>query len=205
LFQPAHDRLLKEFSDPKEIRFMSSDVRSYGPFRTNDISVLWDWAPHDLAVYLDLIKELPKSVSCFGGVSPDGNPANSELLTLKLTFSDNRTGWINIGHLSFEKCRRCTIYGKNRAFLFDDFGKQKLTEFPVKWDERFKEIHPPMPEGKPVEISSEFPLTQAVREFAQGISKGPTKKFGVDLAVDVVRVLDAAQRSISENSRVIDL
>ena len=46
----------------------------------------------------------------------------------------------------------------------------------------------PVPEG--------MPLTRALEHFVEGVSGGDRSRFGLELATDVVRTLDAAQVSM---------
>lgn len=201
IFQPAHEKLLQEFSDPSQIRFLSFEGQAYGPFRKNDISVLWDWAPHDVGVCLDLMKRLPSTVSCFGASTCDHDPLRSEVITLKLVFPGGTLAWIKVGRLSVEKIRKYTIFGKDQAFLFDDLAPNKLMRFEVHWENRWNESQPIFPQGEPVKIPTELPLSRAVKQFAKGIRGTPSSVFGVDLAVKVTRVLDAADRSLKNHSQ----
>jgi predicted dehydrogenase len=203
LFQPAYEKISNEFPNPEDIKFIHSEGEDYGPFR-KDASVLWDRAPHDLALCLDLLKELPVSVSCIGAVSWNGLPAHSQMLILKLCFKSDVVCWINVGHLATQKRRFFSVFGENRAFVFDDLAQDKLKEFRIQWSDRCNNPHQILEKGVTVAIAPEFPLTRAVLEFVNGIKGNLSNKFGLDLAVNVIRLLEAAQQSL-ESERPVKL
>ena len=56
---------------------------------------------------------------------------------------------------------------------------------------------------EPIKISSSKPLDRVLRYFAQGIKKGGHQdRFGLDLACDVLRVIEAASQSLSKNVQI---
>jgi len=50
LFHPAFDFLKKRAKELGNINFISSEGMAFGPFR-RDVSVLWDWTPHDISFF----------------------------------------------------------------------------------------------------------------------------------------------------------
>ncbi len=205
VFHPAFEAIRKQFQDPRAIHLIHSEGEAYGPFRTNDASVLWDWAPHDVALCLELLGKMPVSVVCLGTATRESRPLDSGLLVLKLEFENDTVAWINIGHLSTQKRRRFSIFADERVVVFDDQAQDKLVEHSNSWHQRFEAAHGGLNEGRAIPFAPGLPLTRVVTEFVQGISGHPSARFGVKLAVDVIRVIDAAQVSLQESSRRVDL
>ncbi len=195
LFQPAWQEIRRHFHDPGEIRFIHSEGMAYGPFRKKGISVLWDWAPHDLAMCLDLMQSLPQQIVCLGIASGSRSSLDAEMLVLKLNFSSTEA-WIHIGHLSMQKRRRFSVFGENEAMVFDDLAENKLNEYPAVWGRQIEEAQDIFKRGRVIDVSRDLPLNRAVVEFAQGIRGQLSERFGVDLAVNVIQILDAAQKSL---------
>ena len=54
LFHPAFRALCREAASLGPVRSIKSSAGNHGPYR-RDASVLWDWAPHDLAMCLTLL------------------------------------------------------------------------------------------------------------------------------------------------------
>src|SRR5437667_6410755 len=67
LYSPAVKKIkhIVECGDIGEIRYISARRLNLGLFQ-KDINVAWDLAPHDLAIILHILGELPLSVSCRG-------------------------------------------------------------------------------------------------------------------------------------------
>lgn len=209
LFQPAWQEIRRHFHPPSqeatapgrgEIRFIHSEGMAYGPFRKKGISVLWDWAPHDLAMCLDLMQGLPQQIICLGTASGSQSSLDAEMLVLKLNFSSTEA-WIHIGHLSMQKRRRFSVFVENETMVFDDLAESKLTEYPAVWGRQIEETQDILKRGRVIDVSRDLPLNLAVVEFAQGIQGQLSERFGVDLAVKVIQILEAAQKSLEDGSR----
>jgi predicted dehydrogenase len=97
-----------------------SSVRShFGPVR-EDVSVLWDLAPHDLAVLRFLIPEFPKSARATGfslgpGLRPDSAFA-------ELRWGSGLVAQMQMSWLESRKVRRTTLIGTRRAVVFEEEG-----------------------------------------------------------------------------------
>ena len=199
LFQPAYEKLCGRIRDRGGIRFIFSEGLGYGPFRRERIPVLWDWAPHDVALCLDLLAAKPTMVACQGAVFDPGVPATAAMLAIRMEFDGDVVAWTHIGHLSTQKRRRLSVYEEKRILVFDDQAEAKLTEYPSPWAQHPSEGGSHPPDGHAIAVSAELPLARVLKEFARGISGQPTRFFGLGLAVEVVRVLDAAQRSLESS------
>lgn len=205
LFQPAYEQIQKQFSDPSQVKFIFCEDQAYGPFRQNGETVLWDRATHDVALCVDLLRGRPESVSCVGAGSRDGSPERSEMLALRMTFPGGVEAWAQVGHLATEKRRRFNVFGESRVMTFDDLAQTKLIEYPASWSTRWRDFSPELGKASPVKVSAELPLARVVREFASAIRGGSLARFGVDLACDVIRVLDAAQKSLRESGKLVKI
>jgi predicted dehydrogenase len=203
LFHSAYE-VLSSRINPSEIKFIHSEGKSYGPFR-KDVPVLWDRAPHDLSLCLDLMKAMPTSVFCMGAGSIDASPLNSQILSLRLEFKNGVEVWIDVSHLSAQKHRRLSVFGENRIMVLDDLVEHKLVEYSCSWENRLKDDQSGLGESTPISTSPEMPLARAVKTFVRGISDKPTNHFGVDLAVNIIRIIVAAEESLKQGSKKIDL
>ncbi|HEY2953466.1 MAG TPA: Gfo/Idh/MocA family oxidoreductase [Verrucomicrobiae bacterium] len=192
LFQPAYEEIYARSRPPGSIRFIRSEGESFGPFRS-DTSALWDWAPHDVSLCLDLMGALPQSVACFGGLA---GPAGPGVLSLRLAFAAGVEAWANIGPHSTQKRRRLSVFGPNHVLVFDDLAPDKLSQRRLDWDARYSGPEQLEQAGQAIPIANDLPLTRAVREFVLGLQGKPSRHFGLDLAVNVIRVLAAAEEAL---------
>jgi predicted dehydrogenase len=101
LFSPAFRALKQELQNDGPIASIHGEAGNAGPYRS-DTSVLWDWGPHDVAMCLDLLRDLPVRVGVtrleqrmIGGV-------RGENLLLEFLFLDGTTARLAIGNLQQE-------------------------------------------------------------------------------------------------------
>ena len=173
LFSPAF-RALKELvgrhGGAREIRSAASNR---GPYR-RDVSVLWDWGPHDVAMCLDLMQQAPASAVCSVIESSPRDGGMAETVTVALSFPSGVPAEIRLSNAS-DKTRRFLVHCADGAtVLYDDASAQKLSL-----------------DSRPVPVASDLPLTVAVREFAAAIRARSADLRSADLGVKVVEVLEA--------------
>jgi predicted dehydrogenase len=172
LFHAAYGKLKRLTAELGPIRSIQSEGGNRGPFRPN-YSALWDYGPHDISMCLDLLQKPPRNVACKASETSEGG--NYEL---DLQFPSDVHASIKVGNLAGTKVRRFTTHCDNNTLVFDDLSTDKLRL-----------------DGVLIPVVDTPPLAVAVDTFANGIRYGATERFGLDLAVEVVRALDAAEAS----------
>lgn len=187
LFHPAFDVLKKRAKELGNIKFISSEGMAFGPFR-HDVSVLWDWAPHDISLCLDLLEELPNRVSALG---------NEYAVAINLDFDEGFFAWITNSNLSNKKRRMFAVYFEHKVLVLDDLSENKLVECDFNFELRF-EKRQVLGSGTPLSVAEAKPLTRAVTHFIQGITGGDLTRFGLRLACDVIRVISTAEKSMEK-------
>lgn len=186
LYHPAFKILHRLIKNIGKIQYMVFEGMQYGPIRS-DISCLWDWSPHDIAMMLDILQKKPLSVSAWG---------NNDMCHLKITFDNDLNVFIHNGWLSPVKKRGALIVGEKDAVLFDDTKDNKLTYF-HDYAESNRVSYP--------EYSSEQSLTLELQEFISCIQKKQKPKTNLQQGVDVVRILEASEKSMHNNGKEIKL
>ena len=182
LFSPAF-RVLKGLVERHGgVREIRSEASNHGPYR-RDVSVLWDWGPHDVAMCLDLLREVPASVVCAAHDKSPGDEGVAETVTIALSFPSGVSAEIVLSNRQ-DKRRRFSVRCADAEVVYDDLSAQKLSL-----------------DGSPVPVPSELPLTVAVREFAAAILAGAEHPGSLDLGVRVVEVLEVCVRSSSTCER----
>lgn len=180
LWNPAFMELTERFRNDK-VKKIETKVCSYGPFR-KDVPMLWDWAPHDLSMCLSLLKEMPTKIKA--SLVPHENYDNSGELNIELVFK-HTTANIKINNLS--SCKYRTFIGTSPFMTLTMFGEELFQT-------RGQDI-------TQLTVSNERPLFNVVNAFIHAIERGSYE--GLDLAVDVIKIIEKCQKSIEKESEYI--
>ncbi len=181
LFHPAYVALKDVVRKHGGARAIRSAGGAQGPFRP-DVPVLWDWAPHDIAMCLDLVGERPSVVvgACIRSEdTPDGR---GEIWTLDLKFPCGTEANVTVGNLMEARNRRFTAVLSEGEVTFDDCREDKL-------------VHREPRGETAVPHAADRPLTRAVEIFVRGLRCRDLSGFGLDLAAKVSEVITAIERS----------
>jgi predicted dehydrogenase len=191
LFHPAFRALRREAGSLGPVRAIKSSAGNHGPYR-RDASVLWDWAPHDLAMCRALVSGAARverarraEVRVIDGVA-------AERLVLDLTFGTTPAN-VTVS----------TLDGRHRSFaaqfdsctlVFRDFVDDKLVRFAPGADIATGA-------GTAVAVGSELPLSRAVIEFAERIRAKNTDRGSIDLGLTVVDLIADAEAMLATGGR----
>lgn len=184
-----------------QVKYIASTRVNMGKFRANE-NALWSLAPHDISVILSLLGGFSvEHVYCSGASILRSGLIDMALTSL--TFDHGVRAHIFVSWLNPFKEQKLTIVGENGMLVFDDtqHWSKKLTIFrePVK----FENPSSPLPSGvagEPVLVNEAEPLLNECRHFldCRLTRKNPITD-GVE-ALAVLRVLEAAQSSLSNSS-----
>ncbi len=201
LFSPAY-RVLKEAMDQagESIRVMLSEGMGFGPFRART-SVLWDWAPHDVSLCLDLVGHAPIHVAALGGPSdPRGQP---ELISVRLDFPNDVCAWIQAGRLSPLKRRNLSVFTNTHLYQLDDLGSRPPTVSSIDVSARETDGIPAVLDPRPLTVASTLtPLASALCYFFDGLAGGDRDYFGLERSVEITRVLAKCEELMHTSMRV---
>src|SRR5271168_5121912 len=209
LFTGAVNRM-KEMIDNGTL----GDLYYYDSTRVNlglfqhDVNVLWDLAPHDLAIMDHLIKEKPEAIVATGERHLNGV---ADIAFMTLYYPNNIIGHINVNWLSPVKVRTTLIGGERKMLVWND----------LEADEKIK-IY-----DKGVQMSGDgvYQLLVSYRSgdmWAPRVEQVEALKLEAAYFVDcilndkqpfndgvaglhVVRVLEAADQSLQQTGKVIRL
>ncbi|MFZ1509000.1 MAG: Gfo/Idh/MocA family oxidoreductase [Anaerolineae bacterium] len=184
-----------------KVRYVYSNRLSLGKVRREE-NILWSFAPHDVAVILRLLGELPFQVVACGGNYVQPNIA--DVTVTNLLFDNGVRAHIFVSWLHPFKEQRLVIVGSQKMASFDDVSKQL-----VLYDQRVDiEAGMPVPvkgEGEAVPFSDAEPLRQECLAFLESLrSRQPPLTDGVS-GLRVLSVLQAAQRSLVMNGEPVSL
>ncbi len=184
-----------------KINYIYSNRLSLGKVRREE-NILWSFAPHDVAVILRLMGSLPFEVVTCGGAYLQPNVA--DVTVTNLLFDNGVRAHIHVSWLHPFKEQRLVVIGSRKMASFDDVNKRLvLYDQWVEWQEG-----QPMPirhDGALVEYEKQEPLRLECQAFLDAIAtRRPPLTDGAS-GLRVLRVLQAAQRSLATNGQPVDL
>lgn len=204
-YHPAIRQLknLVDAGDLGDIQYVYSNRLNLGKIRHEE-NILWSFAPHDISVILLLLGRLPKSVATTGESWLRKGVADVTMTTLE--FDKGARAHIFVSWLHPFKEQKLVVVGSKRMAVFDDVvkeGKLRLFDKGVDWLD-----------GQPVirqtsESTLFFPDLEPLREellhFADCIRTRKTPHTDGRNGLDVLRVLDAGQRSLDSRGKPVVL
>lgn len=189
------------------INYYDSTRINLGLFQP-DVNVVWDLAPHDISILYHLTEERPVSVTATGISHLNNGIENVAFVTLH--FQSNMIAHFSCSWSSPVKIRQILVGGDKKMIVYDDnqvTEKIKVydTGYTAKSDEekqrilidyRVGDIYVPKLETKEA-------LAGIASDFIQAITTGKEPVSNWKSGLDVVKVLEAAQKSIKENGKEI--
>ena len=146
---------------------------------------------------IDLLGSLPLEVSGYGLSSLRPNTKFYDMCYLKLKFPSDIFVFINIGWLSPIKKRNMTIVGNKNRIVFDDTVRKKIAitkNLDIK-----SETHYPS-------FSNNSPLSMEILSFVDLIkNKSKRNNLGVKMGLNVVRVIEACEKSMQAGGKSIKI
>lgn len=183
------------------VRYVYSHRLSLGKVRREE-NALWSLAPHDVAIILRLIGQLPFQVSATGGSYVTPNIA--DVTVTNLLFDNGVRGHIFVSWLNPFKEQRLVVVGDKKMASFEDVGKSL-----VVYDQRVEyQRGQPVPvkgEGISVPFAADEPLRLECQAFLDAISSRRAPLTDGQSGLEVLSVLQAAQRSLVMNGEPVSL
>ncbi|NJB69213.1 putative dehydrogenase [Desulfobaculum xiamenense] len=197
-----------------ELLYFDSVRVNLGLFQ-RDVNVIWDLAPHDLSVLALVTGRRPVAVTVHAARLAGWPQEN--IAYVALDFADGFIAHLHLNWLSPVKIRKTIIGGSERMIVWNDldpvetlkvYDKGVVVDAGPGREERDRMLvsyrtggvaSPHVPQGEA--------LAAVVAEFAAAIAEGREALTGGREGLDVLRVLEAAQRSVErggERVRVDD-
>jgi len=195
---------LRELIDSGElgkVQYIYSNRLSLGKIRREE-NILWSFAPHDIAVILRLMGSVPFQVVACGGNYIQPNIA--DVTITNLLFNNGVRAHIHVSWLHPFKEQRLVVIGSKKMASFDDVSK-KLVLYDQRVDLKEGEPIPVKREGEEIAFADNEPLRMECQAFISAIeSRVPAITDG-ESGLDVLNVLQAAQRSLVMNGEPVAL
>jgi predicted dehydrogenase len=204
-------RLLRQLVDSGElgeILYLYSERVNLGVVR-KDENALWSLAPHDISMILHMVDSDPDSVSARGACYLQ--EGIEDVVFTNLRFPDGKMAQIQVSWLDPHKVRKLTVVGTKKMVVFDDMEsaekvrvydkaaeKQSYENYGESITLRFGDVV--IPHVNPAE-----PLKLECQHFVDCVQSGETPLSDGRDGMRVVRVLEAAQRSLEADGRPCQL
>ena len=201
---------MKQIIDNNEIgklQYFDSTRINLGLFQP-DINVLWDLAPHDISILNYLINEKPYSVVATGTSHTNNGIENIAYLTVN--YKSGFIAHFNCSWTSPLKIRLMLIGGDKKMIVFNDIEpteKIKIydTGYDYKTDEdkrkilvdyRVGDIYVP-------KIQQKEALAGMTDDFLNAIDKGKLPLSSAVSGLEVIRILEASEKSIKNRGKEV--
>ena len=175
----------------------------------HDVNVVWDLAPHDLSIIDHLIQKDPEAISATGQTHLNGH---EDVAFLTLYFPDKVIAHINVNWLSPVKVRTTLIGGEKKMLVWNDLEadeKIKIYDKGVNITSReglynllvnYRSGDMWAPQIEQIEA-----LTRELSYFVECITNDTTPVNDGEAGLRVVRMLEAANMSISKRGELVYL
>jgi predicted dehydrogenase len=181
-----------------EIHFISMSRVNLG-LHQSDVSVIWDLGPHDFSILLYWLEEPP--VDMVGMSRSCIMPGQDDVAFIGCRFGSGAIAHIELSWLAPSKLRRTTIVGSEKMVVYDDGSNEPVRVYDSG-------VIPPNPEsfgeylkyrtGDIVSphIDGAEPIALQMEDFCSAIRGGSTPRSSPQLGLEVVRMIEAAERSL---------
>jgi len=186
-----------------ELRYIYSSRLNLGKVRREE-NILWSFAPHDIAIILRLVGSAPTHVAATGGTYL--RPRIADVTMTNLEFKTGVRAHIFVSWLHPYKEQRLVVVGSQRMVVFDDVRKEgKL----IVYDQGIEIVNGAAVtrknDGVEESIENSEPLREECLHFLRCIEKREQPLTDGESGLQVLRVLDAAEQSLSGGGIPIDL
>jgi len=204
-------KMMKEIIDSGEI----GEVMYFDAVRINlglfqhDVNVIWDLATHDLSIMNYLLQKKPIAVSAVGV-----NHFNTleDIAYITLFFSNSCIAHIHVNWLAPVKVRRILIGGTQKMIVFDDMETvEKIRVYDKGVDVTTKEgIYKTLIQYRTGDMyapkyDTTEPLAMLTNEFISAIEQKSEPITNGDAGLEIVKILEAAEKSIKNKGAIIEL
>jgi predicted dehydrogenase len=203
--------MVKQYVDSGElgeIRYLYSQRVNLGIVRSEE-NALWSLAPHDIAVMCYLVGSEPEEVSANGAAYLQ--PGIEDVVFATIKFCNGVMANLHVSWLDPHKIRKLTVVGSRKMVVFDDMSpSQKVilydkgvdqhgtVGYPDSLSIRSGDIFVP-------QIETTEPLKLECQHFLDCIKRGQTPlSDGLD-GLRVVKILEAADRSLKSGGKPVPI
>lgn len=204
-------RKVKEYLDQTErIYYMYARRTNLGPIR-RDVNALWDLAPHDVSIFNFFMGTSPEWVSAVGANVLLNDRADVGFVALG--YPDGVVGHIHVSWADPNKVREVVVVSSDRRIVFNDVNPQEMVRIFEKGvtvkdqAESYGEHNLLMRDGDIISprIEPSEPLKNQCKHFVECVMTGKHPQTDAQAGLDVVRVMQAIDRSLEQNGAPVAL
>jgi predicted dehydrogenase len=204
-------RRIKQIIEEKTL----GDLYYYDSVRVNlglfqpDVNVIWDLAPHDFAVMDYLIDEKPAAVAASGKAHVNGH---EDMAYVTVHFANNLIGHFNVNWLSPVKVRTTLIGGEKKMLVWNDLeADEKIkvydkgvvvtnreSDYNMRVNYRSGDMFAPR-------VEQSEALKTLTEYFVRCVTEGERPVNDGHAGLRVVKLLEACNRSLKQNGRMVDV
>ena len=193
-----------------QVRYVTCVRTNLGPVR-QDVSAIWDLAPHDVSIALHLLNIMPTAVSAVLGSCLQRS--KGDVAFLSLLFPDGLVANIHVSWVDPKKRREVCVVGSHSMVEFDDMN---LAE-PLRISQRALRAEPSYTTFGEFQlvthassvvipaIEMREPLKLQCEEFLNCIRLGKQPLSDVRDGYRICAILDAAERSAAQNGLPVEV
>ncbi|MEM9520916.1 MAG: Gfo/Idh/MocA family oxidoreductase [Actinomycetota bacterium] len=215
LYSPSVHRLksLIDEGDLGAVQYLYSQRLSLGRIR-RDCNALWNFAPHDVSIMLHLLQEPVVEVTAKGFAFID--PEVDDVCFASLTFASGVGANLHVSWIDPRKTRLMTVVGDEKMAIYNDVSVdqplwlvdsgvakdrdlgsfESLGDF--QWRTRSGDIVIPR-----IEMSE--PLRNEIEAFGEACLDRSTPTTDGEHGLEVVRILEAIDRSAQASGRPVEV
>lgn len=173
-------------------------------------NALWSLTSHDISVIMHLLGKTPVSVSAAGEAYLRKNV--HDVVFVNLNFRNSSIAHVHASWLDPHKIRQFTVVGSKRMAVFDDMSSAEKLKIYDKGidrvtDKNSYETFLTLRSGDILvpTLNMEEPLKLECEEFLSCIKHNRKPLADVDNGIEVLKVLEAAQKSLDNRSMNVPL
>ena len=182
-----------------DVYFVSSSRVNLG-LHQRDISVVWDLGPHDFSILLFWLDETPTTVQATGRDSIVSGIPDVAFVTMR--FPSGVIAQVELSWLAPSKLRRTVVVGSEKMVVYEDGASEPVRVYDhgvvYRDPETFGQYHLSYRTGEIVspKLDTYEPLVAELSDFLRAVTSGDRLRASTQLSREVVRVTEAAERSL---------
>jgi predicted dehydrogenase len=191
-----------------EIYFISTSRVNLG-LHQSDASVVWDLGPHDFSILRYWLDETPSRVSAMarGCVMP----SVPDVAFINLEYESGTAAHVELSWLAPSKLRRTAVVGSRKMVVYDDTSNESVRIFDAGVSlpdpSTFGEYKLTYRTGDVVSprIDVAEPLSLELADFCRAIKAGEQPRSSSEIGLDVVRMIEAVDRSLEHQGAPVQV